>query len=289
MATAFKNRLLFKSNTANPFGRVVEGAVSVNAGWTGETPMRILGTFGIVYVLEGQCRYLQPDGSSRDLVSGDMMVLFPDVPHRYGPVPGYSWSHLYITFEGPAFNFWREHGILDPSRFVYHLHPVEYWLGRFTAMMEAWPAADPFSIQPICFLQAILSEAIESQVDSVAARENVAWLQRAYELLAAAESMAMVSMDSIAEQMGMSYATFRKKFTALARMSPGRYHNLVVMRQACRFIHEESISSKEIADRLGFCNAYHFSRRFKEVVGMTASQYRQRLYRGERLSPEKPA
>jgi AraC-like DNA-binding protein len=261
----------------------------MGSGWTHESPMRILGAYAVVYVLEGKCRYIHADQRVQDLVAGDMILLFPDIPHRYGPAPGCQWSQFYINFGGSAFDLWRQKGLLDPRRFVYHLQPLEYWLGRFKAMAEAWPVADPFSAQPICSLQAFLSEAIESHGRSTTEREKMAWLQQAYELLEAENSSALVNMDSIAEQMGMSYATFRKKFTALARMSPGRYHNLLVMRKACRFIHEEPISSKEIADRLGFCNAYHFSRRFKEVVGMTASQYRQRLEGSERQPPEKPA
>jgi AraC-like DNA-binding protein len=128
-------------------------------------------------------------------------------------------------------------------------------------------------------LQALLAEAIESHGHSPAEREKVIWLQRAYELISAGDTHATFPMESVAAAIDMSYATFRSKFTALARMSPGRYHALQVMRNACRWMHEESLSSKEIADRLGFCNEYHFSKRFKQIIGTSPSVYRAGLGR----------
>jgi AraC-like DNA-binding protein len=277
MVGKIQNRLLFKSDAKSPMGRVIDSAEVADAKWTLETPMRILGSYAVVYILEGRCRYFHPEGVSEDFEAGDLMVLFPDVPHSYGPTPGHSWSQFYIRFEGETFDSWRRHGVLDPARFVYHLQPVSYWLDRFRTMVEAWPVANPFSIQPICSLLAMLAEVIESHGHSPAERENVVWLQRAYELLVAADWQATLEMESVAAQMDMSYANFRKKFTALARMSPARYHALLVMHRACRLMHAESISSKEVADRLGFCDRYYFSRRFKQIVGVSPGIYRQRL------------
>ena len=33
-------------------------------------------------------------------------------------------------------------------------------------------------------------------------------------------------------------------------------------------------TNREIADRLGFCDEYHFSRRFKQVVGLSPKEFR---------------
>lgn len=282
------SNLWLNIEASNSIGRVLQCDVLADNKWPIGSTLRILGAYAVVYVLNGQCRYVHPDGRCQDFVSGDFFWVFPDLPHRYGPAPGKSYDEFYIKFDGPVFDLWREGGVLDPQHFAYHLQPVEYWLGRFRAMVQAWPAASPFSIQPICQLQAILAEIIESHGRSPVEKENVAWLQQAYELLAASDSTAMLEMESIADRLGMSYANFRKKFTSLARMSPGRYHTLLVMRRACRYLQEQPISSKEIAHLLGFCDQCHFSRRFKKVIGVTPSEYRDRSNPATK-APTRPA
>ena len=43
--------------------------------------------------------------------------------------------------------------------------------------------------------------------------------------------------------------------------------------EAKRLIHEGSYSFTQIAELTGFDNIYYFSRRFKELTGMTPSEY----------------
>ena len=37
---------------------------------------------------------------------------------------------------------------------------------------------------------------------------------------------------------------------------------------------------KQIADELGFCDVFHFSKAFKQVVGLTPSDFRRRVRGG---------
>jgi AraC-like DNA-binding protein len=276
MVRVLKNRLLFQNNAGIPFGRVMESAINVDSPWM-KDGFRTLDYYGVVYLLDGGCRRMLADGQLQDLEIGDLMVLFPGVPHRYGPPPGSRFHQLYIKFSGRVFDVWRDSGVLDPAHNIYHLQPVDYWLDRVQSMIEGWPANNPFSLQPACSLQAMLAEAIELQGHSPAERANIEWLHKAYELLSSGDSQAMFALESVAEQLNMPYGSFRKKFAAVTRLTPSRYHALLVMRRACRYLHEEAIPSKQIAQLLGFCNEYHFSRRFKTIVGMTPTEYRKRM------------
>lgn len=65
--------------------------------------------------------------------------------------------------------------------------------------------------------------------------------------------------------------------TRSVRLSARRFrHHLV--RDACELLHADrgQVSLVEIGRRLG-CSPYHLSRVFREIVGMTVTQYRQRL------------
>jgi AraC-like DNA-binding protein len=37
------------------------------------------------------------------------------------------------------------------------------------------------------------------------------------------------------------------------------------------------VTNKEIAERLDFCDEFHFSRTFKSVVGLTPAQFRSKM------------
>ena len=47
--------------------------------------MRVLGSFALVLLVAGKGYYQDARGTRRDLVPGDVVVVFPDVPQAYGP------------------------------------------------------------------------------------------------------------------------------------------------------------------------------------------------------------
>ena len=47
-----------------------------------------------------------------------------------------------------------------------------------------------------------------------------------------------------------------------------------VIEHACRLVHEERLTNREIADQLGFSDEFHFSHRFKQVTGRSPAQFR---------------
>lgn len=73
-------------------------------------------------------------------------------------------------------------------------------------------------------------------------------------------------------EMGMSYDTFRKKFTRKVGMSPMAYQLQVRMDRARLLLN--SLSVKETAAQLGYSDQYLFSRQFKKAMGVSPGRYR---------------
>ena len=80
-----------------------------------------------------------------------------------------------------------------------------------------------------------------------------------------------------AHAMGQSYDAFRKKYTRLTGNAPKQFMMNRVMEQAAQLLIETNRSTHDIADELGFCDQFHFSKRFKQHTGITPSKYRTRL------------
>lgn len=77
--------------------------------------MRVLGSYALVYVVGGGGEYSDARGTRRQVSEGDLIWVFPDIPHAYGPARGGRWDEIYLVFDGPVFDLWRQRGLLDPD------------------------------------------------------------------------------------------------------------------------------------------------------------------------------
>lgn len=227
--------------------------------------MRTLGHYALVYLLNGNGGYKDARGARHKLVPGDMWLIFPEIPHWYGPAQNSFWDEFYIVFSGPLFELWRAKGLLDPAKPLRHLEPLDFWLRRLQEVV----LTEVDSLQQVCSLQHLLAEALQVSDESRAPH----WLAHAYLMLQRGNE----TPEKVAQILGMSYETFRKRFSSAAGVSPGYYQSMKVMDTACALMITGELTNKEIAERLNFCDEFHFSRRFKQITGLTPTQFRLKM------------
>ena len=83
-----------------------------------------------------------------------------------------------------------------------------------------------------------------------------------------------VNYDTLAEELGTSPATFRRRFKQATGSSPHEYLLHCRAAEARRLLGEGDLSIKEIADRLGYRDVYFFSRQFRQLTGVPPGAYR---------------
>ncbi|MCF7839015.1 MAG: AraC family transcriptional regulator [Candidatus Marinimicrobia bacterium] len=244
---------------------------------TGMRAPRDFDQYALVYVLEGAGRYRDGNGTDQRLSAGDLILVFPHVPHQYGPEPGETWTEFFLCFQGPVFDLWRQTGVLDPSRPLFHLKPVDSWLRRFEQLARPAEPADPESaLRPLCRLQHLLADILLAARESPGHRANQDWLGRVG-LLLDAQPEAPLDLAAVARSLRVSPEALRKRFTRLTGQTPAQYRTARLMERACTLLQQDQRTSKEIADALGFCDEYYFSRRFKQIVGQTPTAFRRRF------------
>ena len=262
--------------TVRHLGRLHATACSTLDVDMSDMPLRTLEHYAVSYLLEGAGRYVDGNGLAVPLSAGDFIVVCPGVAHRYGPGPKRRWREIWVIFEGPVFDLWRQAGILDPAAPIRHLEPLDHWRRRIESIrgLPQGPSSAP--LLEISRLQQVLAEALVSAAVANFTLDDFAWSVQASNLL---ESDVGTALPELAKQLNMSYSAFRKRFTRIMGVSPAHYRSRHTIEEACRLIQQNDLTNQDLADRLGFADEFHFSHRFKQLMGRSPKVFREEASR----------
>jgi AraC-like DNA-binding protein len=272
---AVVSHITFNDDLGSALGQViVAGIVRDSPGIAPLRPVRVLNHYAVVYVTDGGGRFKDQLGFEHRLTPGDLLFLFPGVGHTYGPGQREFWYEIFIVFEGPIFELWQEKGLLNSRRPVLRLEPVDYWANRFKEAVWSVPQSGPdFALVRLCRLQQLLADILVYEQQSGYERIDQVWLAAAKTQLQA-NLHKPPDFEAMAQALGMSYDGFRKRFTRDLGLSPAKYRTLRRMDKACDLLLKEDLTLKEIALQLGFVDEFHFSKRFKQVIGVSPTGFR---------------
>jgi AraC-like DNA-binding protein len=245
--------------------------------------MRILGSYALILMVSGRGYYSDARGIKRELQAGDVVLVFPELAHAYGPRAGEEWTQLYFVFEGPQFDLWRERQLLRVERPVLRLGATDYWQQRLQAVLpgETRDAQrEGGALRAFGRFLDVVAEMIAAGNEAGQAPELDAWLERSLRLLGQRSAKGWLSPQAVASEVGLSYENFRKRFAQHTQESPGQFQKRRRLEWACAAIYQGQHTIKQIADELGFCDVFHFSKAFKQVIGTTPSEYRRRVSGG---------
>lgn len=239
--------------------------------------MRVLGSYALVLLVEGRGYYHDARGEQA-LEPGDVVVVYPEIAHAYGPRAGEEWTQVYFVFAGLQFDLWRRGRLLRPEQPVWRLGAPDYWQQRLAGVLKNEPrhgAGAP--VRAVGRFLEVLAEMIAADSDATREAGREPWLEQSVRLLGHQRAGGWMSPQDVAREVGLSYENFRKRFAQLTGESPGRYQKRRRLEWACAAIYHGEHTIKQIADELGFCDVFHFSKAFKQVAGTTPAEYRRRV------------
>ena len=236
--------------------------------------MRPTPHFLLVLTLEGKANYMDETGLRCTLQPGSLVWAVPCVNQSYGPKRGERWSELFLWFRGPLFDAWQGSGFPGERSRHLELNPLNYWTDRLRRILQPSPEAPAESdLARICHFQQWLADALQFEDKRTQTTETLQWRERAEEKLRTGR-LTDPSLEEIARSMGMSYSAFRKRFVQMTGKSPGEYRADEIVLRACSLLLETNHNLATIAADLGFHDAFHLSKRFKQVVGMSPQDFR---------------
>jgi AraC-like DNA-binding protein len=130
--------------------------------------------------------------------------------------------------------------------------------------------ADPVAEKACSWL---LQTMLWALCDEVSHSESNSWDQQMEEvkLMLDSDPEANVSIAELASACGISTEHFSRRFRRHAGTTAKNYQLQSRMRFARRLLQNEGLNVKEVASRLGYSDAFVFSRQFKKVWGVSPS------------------
>jgi AraC-like DNA-binding protein len=232
------------------------------------------GCIEFVYCATGTCEY-ESDGQRFCLKPGMMFVSRPHEPHRHidNPTKSYAtFSMLFKPSANSASRWFADRFSKLPRLFVCS-RSVSVRFGKIIALAERGGASEGDCIRMKTYIHSLWLDILDSAATSV--RQKV---PESFDAIA--ERMRKrperdYPLDGLVAESGMSKSSFIALFKTAHGLTPHAF--LLQCRiEAAKRLLEDGFSVKDAADRLGFPSAQHFSRTFRNFVGVTPAKWRQR-------------
>lgn len=239
------------------------------------TEGRVLHEYAAVYVAHGEGEFDSKATGPHSLVTGDVVLVFPGVWHRYRARKKTGWGIYWVHFLGETADRLRTDGVLDPDRAIVRLGPDPLVPQAFRDVLDSVRA------EPAGFMQIAAAKTLEILARFVGAATVRRGLPRLQDVVSRArlrleeEPAGLPIVDDLIAEFDVSRTHFFRLFKEQTGQTPYQYHLQLKLRRAGEMLRDSSLTVKEVATALGFRSAYHFSKLFRAKTGTSPRAYRQ--------------
>lgn len=221
----------------------------------------------LVYVDQGSLHSVA-DGQELILEQGDMVLYPPDQWHMQYADPSQAPRMVTIGFEAE--------GIRWQSFAGRRFHPDEEavrLLRQMLAVQERGDEEQLFSLLTLLLLrlQEKTGKTEKQFVQPAITGENT--IIRKAQQYVQENVTQKLTVTVVAEAVGVSASYLTALFQKHLRFSPGEYIRRMKLQQSKQLIREGQMNFTQIAQTLQYSTVHHFSRQFRQVFGMTPTEY----------------
>ena len=170
------------------------------------------------------------------------------------------------TGDFPTINFHATEAFKAKTPIVYHLQNTSGYAIDFKRMLTLWNTGGA---------QAEMKSVFYSIISKISEEENPRHkaLSASMEYLGGNIFDPKLSVEELSRQANMSDVYFRKMFKKEYGVSPKQYILELRIRYAKQLLEENSVTVAAVAESCGFASVYHFCRAFKQITGVTPTEY----------------
>jgi len=190
----------------------------------------------------------------------------------YGP--DNFWVEVYLIYNPKVGEQFRSKGFIADARPIWQIADPDIVLKKIRELYElpinAPAAADRHDLiaESMVMESLIAAAPAPPEPGEAKIRAAAAMVRRSF--------TTVFDFDELARECDMSLSTFRRRWLKYIGCPPARYQTEMLRQDACRMLAETAMPVKEIAITLGFEDPLYFSRRFRQLTGLTPTEYRRR-------------
>ena len=226
---------------------------------------RELNEYQLLYLTEGEGIFHSTNVREAIIREGDLFLLFPGEWHSYHPHPRTGWKSYWIGFRGRNIDDRVRAGFLSPQKPIYHVGFSDEIVRLYKEAYDTALAEAAYSQQMMAGIVNHLiglMYSLERNIQLGRNQAHVDMISRArLRIREALESD--LTIQQVAQDLGVSYSNFRKLFKEHTGMSPAIYQQDLRLQRAKELLTTTDLTIKEIAYRLNFESPDYFSYKFK--------------------------
>lgn len=268
-----KNQFLHRVLTdKSASGYLAMGYVEKSTNW-GSNYNMISENYGGIYVISGTGIYKDERIGELTVSSGDFIQRIPNQLHTT-LVTSDDWKEIYISVGFDFFNLLKQINVIDNESPV--LKPgldfdlIDTLMSYYDELNEATPLELPLLVPTVIKVVARVQYLDKTKNVST---DNALILNMSKKYIDD-HIHERPTIEDIANHVNIGYEKFRKLFANYFGISPGHYIQQHRNYRAQRMLTDTDLTIKEIADALGYLDAFAFSKQFKKMTGMAPKRFR---------------
>jgi len=237
---------------------------------------RVLNEHQLNYITKGRGVYEDRSVHYR-VQEGSIMVVPKGKWHRYRPDQRTGWTENYIGFSGLlADHFFEKASMLNQPP-VIRCGEREEFIDTYYKIFDLVKKEDP-GFQQIAsgLVIKLLGYMIAFRKQQQFSGKHIEQIIRYARFHMRQNIPREIDMKVLADEQNIGYSYFRKKFKEYTGISPHQYHLELKIMRARELLVSTNKTIKEICFEVGFESSHYFSRFFKQKVGVSPSELRNR-------------
>ncbi len=237
---------------------------------------RLLNALQVVSISAGGGWFESRPTGRKKISAGSAFIVLPGVWHRYRPDDRTGWTESWVEVKGPCVARLRRQGVLTPRAAVCR-ETEAAGLDEALEAVHARARAASGKFDPDLTARALGVLAAWFRAGQTKSTEPhaVRTMIEAEQFLSVHHTEP-VNVADLARRLGVAYSHFRRQFHEHTGYAPWQYVMRLRLVRARRLLAASDATLEEIAQKLGFSSAFHFSAAFKQAFGRAPDHWRRR-------------
>ncbi len=236
---------------------------------------RYLKEYQIIYISKGEGVFETNGEPPQKIYAGTILLLFPDIWHRFRPDEKTGWEEYWVGFRGAYAHYLLEQKCFNAKNPVIRLGFNQEFLNIFSNLINTIESENNL-IQNLASFHLInllgITYASVLNNNSNLSHKEIKIRKMQHEIHAKWNKN--VDFIELASAFDVSYSWFRKSFKEVFNISPNQYLLMLKIRNAAKAIQESNLPISKIAFDCGFNSEFYFSKIFKQKMGLNPSDIR---------------